>query len=77
MGEMAATLQVIAITHLPQIAVKGNHHLRVFKTDSKDKTISGITELNEDERVVEIAKMLSGADLSDAALDNARALLQN
>ena len=77
MGEMAATLQVIAITHLPQIAVKGNHHLRVFKTDSKDKTISGISELNEDQRVVEIAKMLSGAGLSNAALDNARALLQN
>ncbi len=77
MGEMSTVLQVIAITHLPQIAVKGNHHLKVFKTDSKEKTISGIIELNGDERVVEIAKMLSGADLSDAALSNARALLEN
>jgi len=77
MGEMSTVLQVIAITHLPQIAVKGNHHLKVFKTDSKEKTVSGIIELNGDDRVVEIAKMLSGADLSDAALNNARALLEN
>jgi DNA repair protein RecN (Recombination protein N) len=77
MGEMASSLQVIAITHLPQIAVKGNQHLMVFKTTNEDKTVSGIVELRGDERVVEIAKMLSGSDLSDAALDNARALLNN
>ncbi len=77
LGEMSIALQVIAITHLPQIAVKGNHHLKVFKTDSKEKTVSGIIELTGDDRVVEIAKMLSGADLSDAALNNARALLEN
>ena len=77
LGEMAQTMQVIAITHLPQIAVKGRCHLKVFKTDSDKKTSSGITELKGDERVVEVAKMLSGADLSDAALNNARALLEN
>ena len=77
MGEMSTSLQVIAITHLPQIAVKGNQHLRVFKTTDEDKTVSGIVELSGNERVVEIAKMLSGSDLSDAALDNARALLNN
>jgi DNA repair protein RecN (Recombination protein N) len=74
---MSTSLQVIAITHLPQIAVKRNQHLKVFKTASADKTISGIVELSGDDRVVEIAKMLSGSDLSDAALDNARALLNN
>ena len=77
MGEIAETIQVIAITHLPQIAVKGKHHLKVFKTDDEHQTSSNITELESDERVVEIAKMLSGADLSDAALNNARALLEN
>ncbi len=77
MGEIAETIQVIAITHLPQIAVKGKHHLKVFKTDDEHKTSSNIIELGGDERIIEIAKMLSGADLSDAALNNARALLEN
>jgi len=77
LGEMAQTMQVIAITHLPQIAVKGKCHLKVFKTDNDKKTSSGIVELKGDERVVEVAKMLSGADLSDAALNNARTLLEN
>ena len=77
MGEIAETIQVIAITHLPQIAVKGKHHLKVFKTDDEHKTSSNIVELGGDERIIEIAKMLSGADLSDAALNNARALLEN
>lgn len=77
MGEIAETMQVIAITHLPQIAVKGKHHFRVFKTDDEHQTSSNIVELSSDERIIEIAKMLSGADLSDAALNNARALLEN
>ncbi len=77
MGEIAETIQVIAITHLPQIAVKGKHHLKVFKTDDEHQTSSNIIELGGDERIIEIAKMLSGADLSDAALNNARALLNN
>ncbi len=77
MGEIAETIQVIAITHLPQIAVKGKYHLKVFKTDDEHQTSSNIIELKGDERIIEIAKMLSGADLSDAALDNARALFKN
>jgi len=77
LGEMAETLQVVAITHLPQIAVKGTKHFKVFKTDDDTRTSSGIMELNDDDRVIEIAKMLSGADLSDAALNNARSLLEN
>lgn len=77
MGEIAESMQVIAITHLPQIAVKGKHHLKVFKTDDEHQTSSNIIELNGDERIIEIAKMLSGADLSDAAMNNARALLEN
>lgn len=77
MGEIAESMQVIAITHLPQIAVKGKDHLKVFKTDDEHQTSSNIIELNGDERIIEIAKMLSGADLSDAAMNNARALLEN
>jgi DNA repair protein RecN (Recombination protein N) len=77
MAGMAESLQVIAITHLPQIAVKGQHHLKVFKTEDDHQTSSNILELTGDDRVVEVAKMLSGAELSDAALHNARALLEN
>lgn len=67
--------QVISITHLPQIAALGANHYRVYKEDSKEATNSHIVKLNEEERVEEIAHMLSGADLTDAALNNARALL--
>jgi len=68
---------VISITHLPQITVKGDHHFKVFKTDQKDKTISNIKKLSHEDRVVEVAKMLSGSTLSDVALENARSLLRN
>ncbi len=77
MTEMANALQVVSITHLPQIAVKGDHHFKVFKTDNEEKTISQITKMSHEDRVVEIAKMLSGSKLSDAALENARTLLKN
>ncbi|WP_289054008.1 DNA repair protein RecN [Carboxylicivirga marina] len=77
MAEMGSSMQVISITHLPQITVKGDHHFKVFKTDEADKTISNIRKLNHEDRVVEVAKMLSGSTLSNAALENARALLNN
>ncbi len=73
--EMGTELQVIAITHLPQIASKGDDHLKVIKSTSGKETTSQIIRLNETERIDEIAGMLSGKELSDAAISNARSLL--
>jgi DNA repair protein RecN (Recombination protein N) len=69
--------QVISITHLPQIAALGAHHYRVYKEDTEDATLSHIVPLTEEQRVEEIAHMLSGEKLTQAALDNARSLLEN
>nr|WP_321451165.1 DNA repair protein RecN [uncultured Carboxylicivirga sp.] len=77
MSEMAEAMQVVSITHLPQITVKGNHHYKVFKTDNEHTTVSQIKKLSHEERVVEVAKMLSGSTLTDAAMENARSLLKN
>lgn len=68
--------QVISITHLPQIAAIGEHHYRVFKQDDADGTSTHIEELDEQQRVNELAHMLSGSELTEAAVDNARALLR-
>ncbi len=67
--------QVISITHLPQIAARGSSHFKVYKQDNEHETISNIKKLNKEERVEEIAHMLSGATITDAALSNAKALL--
>ena len=75
MLQLAEQHQVIAITHLPQIASKGKHHLLVHKYSEEDKTITQIRLLNEGNRVEEIAKMLSGGATGQAALENARQLL--
>ena len=76
MRDIASHCQVICITHLPQIAALGTHHFKVYKEDTGDVTRSHIVPLDEKERVEEIAHMLSGAELSQAAIDNAQALLQ-
>ena len=68
--------QVICITHLPQIAARGRAHYKVYKQDNETETNSHIRRLTDDERVEEIAHMLSGAKLTEAALNNARALLE-
>ena len=68
--------QVISITHLPQIAARGSAHYKVYKQDNEEATISHIRRLTDEERVEVIARMLSGATLTEAALNNARALLQ-
>ena len=68
--------QVISITHLPQIAAFGSHHYRVYKTDEESSTTSHIVRLSTEERIEEIARMLSGSTLTQAAIDNAKALLQ-
>jgi DNA repair protein RecN (Recombination protein N) len=78
MQEMGqANRQVISITHLPQIAAKGSTHYKVYKEDTEVGTNSHIRQLNEEERIHEIANMLSGATLTEAALNNAKALLNN
>jgi DNA repair protein RecN (Recombination protein N) len=68
--------QVISITHLPQIAACGSSHYRVQKEETAQGTRSTMTELTPDERIKEIAQMLSGADVSEAAMQNARELLR-
>lgn len=68
--------QVLSITHLPQIAAMGSHHYKVSKEETDDGTISRMTELSQQERVQEIAQMLSGSDVSEAALANAKELLR-
>lgn len=75
MADIASGMQVLAITHLPQVAVKGNTHLLVYKQDNKDRTVSNVRTLNKEERVREIARMLSGKEINEAALSNAKALL--
>lgn len=68
--------QVLSITHLPQIAAMGSHHYKVSKEETDKGTISRMTELSQQERVQEIAQMLSGSDVSEAALANAKELLK-
>ena len=75
MKEMSTSMQIFAITHLPQIAAKGTAHFKVFKSTVGDDTQSELKLLNTDERVVEIAQMLSGTVVSDSALNHAKALL--
>ena len=77
MKQMAKKMQVIAITHLPQIASKGDHHFMVYKQTDKTSTRSAIKQLDADERIREIAKMLSGEQLTKAAIENAKELLSN
>ena len=78
MQEMGqADRQVISITHLPQIAARGTTHYKVYKEDTDTGTNSHIRQLNNEERINEIAHMLSGATLTEAALNNAKALLNN
>lgn len=68
--------QVICITHLPQIAAKGDQHFKVQKTEQKNQTVTIVMKLDQNERLMEIAQMLSGANVTDAALANANSLLQ-
>ena len=77
LSAMGKNMQVIAITHLPQLASKGSQHLFVYKQDIKDQTQSEIKVLNAAERVVEIAKMLSTGKPTEAALSNAKELLKS
>ena len=75
MSQMSLKMQVITITHLPQIAAKGNQHYKVYKDEVNHITTTNLKQLSEDERIVEIAEMLSGKTISDSALTHARELL--
>jgi DNA repair protein RecN (Recombination protein N) len=75
MQQMSKTMQVFTITHLPQIAAKGDTHYKVFKEDINEVTQTQLKKLNSDERIVEIAQMLGGVKLSDSAIAHAKQLL--
>jgi len=75
MKEMSGKMQVLAITHLPQIAAKGNQHYKVFKNEINGVVTSEIKQLTREERVIEIAEMLSGKNITDSALAHAQTLL--
>ena len=70
-----AERQVISITHLPQIAAFGNNHYKVYKKQDENETMTNMVHLTNDERISEIAQMLSGSTVSEAAINNAKELL--
>lgn len=76
MGDIAKNIQVIAITHLPQVAARGNNHFKVFKADEDDVTYTSMCELTKEQRIEEIARMLSGKEIDNAAINNAKSLLE-
>lgn len=77
MQDLGTKMQVIAITHLPQIASKGKDHFLVYKDETAERTITHIRRLEGEERVMEIARMLSGSSLTEASIANARELMKN
>lgn len=77
MQALAQKMQVLTISHLPQIASKGDKHYLVYKTDVEEHTVTCIKVLSEEDRILELARMLSGANLSDASIANAKDLLEN
>jgi DNA repair protein RecN (Recombination protein N) len=76
MNKMSGGRQVIAITHLPQVASQGKEHFLVYKEDEENATVTRIKRLNKEERIIEIAKLLSGEKLTEAAISNAKELLK-
>jgi len=76
LSEMGKSMQVINITHLPQVAARGKVHYHVYKEDNDHSTITRVRLLNEHERVTEVARLLSGSTITEAALRNARELLK-
>ena len=75
MLDFGGNMQVIAITHLPQIAAKGKAHYKVYKSDNENSTTTDLVVLTKEERLTEIARMLSGATVTDAAVQNAKTML--
>lgn len=75
MQDMSKSMQVFTITHLPQIAAKGDTHYKVYKSDINNETQTQLTQLSHEDRIVEIAQMLGGVDVSNSALEHAKQLL--
>ena len=75
MQQMSKSMQVFTITHLPQIAAKGDTHFKVYKSIKDENTVTEMTKLNADERIVEIAQMLGGKEMSSSAIEHAKQLL--
>ena len=76
MKEMAENMQLIVITHLAQVAAKGNNNYKVIKEDISDRTRSNIIPLNQEEKLQEIAQLLSGSKITEAAISQARELMK-
>jgi len=75
MQQMSKKMQVFSITHLPQVAAKGDSHFKVYKAVENEVTVTNLVRLNEDERIVEIAQMLGGMEVTDSAVAHAKQLL--
>ena len=75
MQQMSKHMQVISITHLPQVAAKGDNHYKVYKEEIKSVTTTNLRLLTSDERITEIAEMLSGKEISETAITHAKELL--
>lgn len=75
MKELSENMQVISVTHLPQVAVAGHQHFKVFKREETERTVSHIVKIEGEDRIKEIAGMLSGSEINDASLSNAKTLL--
>jgi DNA repair protein RecN (Recombination protein N) len=73
--KMGVKRQLFAITHLPQVAASGNHHIKVSKLADNSSTVTQVEKLNHEQRIVEIAQLMSGEKINDAALENARLLI--
>jgi DNA repair protein RecN (Recombination protein N) len=77
LGSMSANSQLIAITHLPQVAAKANHHAKVSKENKADRISSKVSWLNSQQKIIEIARLMSGETITDAAIENAKNLILN
>ena len=77
MAELSKHIQVLAITHLPQVAAQGDNHYKVYKTDVDDSTVTSIKVLDSEARIHELAAMLSGSSISQSAIENAKTLLKH
>lgn len=75
MDQMSSHMQILSITHLPQIAAKGQQHIKVYKQDQHNTTTTHLKQLSEEERIVEIAQMIGGKNITDTTLANAKELL--
>lgn len=77
LSSMGKCMQVINITHLPQVASRGSRHFHIYKEDRGDSTITRVKLLSPDERIIEVARLLSGSEVTDTAIKNAKELIRS